>query len=136
MKFKFQMSHLKLEIGGRKLEGEGQKAAKRNPKSKIGNRQSQECYCYMVECADGTLYTGWTTNLRRRVAAHNAGRGSRYTRMHRPVKLVYFEHLPNRSEAMRREAQIKRMKRSAKLAQISNFKSQMLSPLKFSRALP
>jgi len=89
----------------------------------------------MVECADGTLYTGWTTDLRRRVAAHNAGRGSRYTRMHRPVKLVYFEHLPNRSEAMRREAQIKRMKRSAKLSQISNFKSQMLSSLKFSRAL-
>jgi putative endonuclease len=75
----------------------------------------------MVECADGTLYTGWTTNLRQRVAAHNAGRGSRYTRMHRPVKLVYFEHLPNRSEAMRREAQIKRMKRSAKLFKISNF---------------
>jgi putative endonuclease len=85
----------------------------------------KEFYCYIVECADGTLYTGWTTNLRRRVAAHNIGRGSRYTRMHRPVKLVYFEHLPNRSEAMRREAQIKRMKRSAKLAQISNFKSQI-----------
>jgi putative endonuclease len=56
------------------------------------------------------------------VAAHNAGRGSRYTRLRRPVKLVYFEHLPNRSEAMRREAQIKRMNRNAKLAKISNFK--------------
>ncbi len=76
----------------------------------------------MVECADGTLYTGWTTDLRRRVAAHNAGRGSQYTRMHRPVKLVYFEHLPNRAEAMRREAAIKRMKRSAKLFKISKFK--------------
>ena len=60
------------------------------------------------------------------MAAHNAGRGSRYTRLRRPVKLVYFEHLPNRSEAMRREVQIKRMKRSAKLriikSQISNLK--------------
>ena len=110
------MKSLESEVGGRKS-----KAANRNPKSKIRNPQSQECYCYMVECADGTLYTGWTTDLRRRVAAHNAGRGSRYTRMHRPVKLVYFEHLPNRAEAMRREAQIKRMKRSAKLL-ISNFK--------------
>jgi len=119
------MSNPRSEVGDRKSEGGGQKAANRNPKPKIHNPQSKECYCYMVECADGTLYTGWTTDLRRRVAAHNAGRGSRYTRMHRPVKLVYFEHLPNRSEAMRREAQIKRMKRSAKLAQISNFKSQV-----------
>ena len=124
------MSNLKLEVGGRKPDGGGQQVAKQNPKSKIGNQKSRECYCYMVECADGTLYTGWTTDLRRRVAAHNAGRGSRYTRMHRPVKLVYFEHLPNRSEAMRREAQIKRMKRSAKLAQISKFKSQTPSSLK------
>ena len=110
------MKSLESQDGDRKS-----KAVNRNPKSKIHNPQAKECYCYMVECADGTLYTGWTTDLRRRVAAHNAGRGSRYTRMHRPVKLVYFEHLPNRSEAMRREAQIKRMKRSAKLL-ISNFK--------------
>jgi putative endonuclease len=77
------------------------------------------CYCYIVECADGTLYTGWTTNLEQRVKAHNAGRGGRYTRLHRPVTLVYFECLPNRSEAMRRETQIKRMKRNAKLALFS-----------------
>jgi putative endonuclease len=82
------------------------------------------CYCYIVECADGTLYTGWTTNLERRVAEHNAGRGGRYTRLHRPVKLVYFEHLTNRSEAMRREAHIKRMSRRSKLARISDFKCQ------------
>src|SRR5512137_1510333 len=103
------MSNPKLEAGSRKSDGKRQKAAKQNPESKISHQKSQECYCYMVECADGTLYTGWTTDLRRRVAAHNAGRGSQYTRMHRPVKLVYFEHLPNRAEAMRREAQIKRM---------------------------
>ena len=74
------------------------------------------CYCYIVECADGTLYTGWTTHLERRVKEHNAGHGSRYTRLRRPVKLVYSEELPNRSEAMRREAKIKRMSHVAKLA--------------------
>ncbi len=86
--------------------------------------KSRECYCYIVECADGTFYTGWTTDLEKRVATHNAGRGSRYTRLRRPVKLVYFENLPNRSEAMRREVQIKRLPRPAKLKRISNFKSQ------------
>ena len=124
------MSNPKLKVGGREPDSREQRAAKQKPKSKISEQKSQECYCYMVECADGTLYTGWTTDLRRRMAAHNAGRGSRYTQMHRPVKLVYFEHLPNRSEAMRREVQIKRMKRSAKLAQISKFKSQTPSSLK------
>ena len=86
------------------------------------NQVPRDCYCYIVECSDGTFYTGWTTNLANRVATHNAGRGSRYTRLRRPVRLVYFEHLLNRSEAMRREAQIKHMSRLAKLKKISNFK--------------
>ena len=83
------------------------------------------CFCYIVECADGTFYTGWTTDLERRVAAHNAGRGSRYTRQRRPVRLVYFESLPTRAEAMRRETRIKRMSRSAKQKHISDFKLEM-----------
>jgi putative endonuclease len=91
------------------------------PRTRVQNQEPQDCYCYIVECSDGTFYTGWTTNLENRVATHNAGRGSRYTRLRRPVRLVYFEHLPNRSEAMRREAQIKRMSRLAKLKKISNF---------------
>ena len=78
-------------------------------------------YVYILECADGTLYTGWTNNLDKRVAAHNAGRGARYTRMHRPVKLVYWENYATRSLAQRREAAIKRMRRAAKLGLISNF---------------
>ena len=90
----------------------------------MSNVRGGEYYCYIVECTDGTFYTGWTTDLEKRVAAHNAGRGSRYTRLRRPVKLVYFENLPNRSEAMRREVQIKRLSRPAKLKRISNFKSQ------------
>ena len=91
-----------------------QLSAKRNPKFK-------ECYCYIVECADGTFYTGWTTDLERRIKEHNAGRGSRYTRLRRPVRLVYSERQPDRSAAMRREVQIKRMNRASKLS-IINFK--------------
>jgi putative endonuclease len=66
-------------------------------------------YVYIVECCDGTFYTGWTTDLARRLAAHNAGRGSRYTRQRRPVALKYWEQLPDRTSAQRREMEIKRM---------------------------
>lgn len=65
-------------------------------------------YVYIVRCADGTLYTGWTMDLERRVREHNAGRGARYTRQHGPVDLVYWEVLPNRSAALKREVEIKR----------------------------
>jgi putative endonuclease len=66
-----------------------------------------ECYCYIVECVDGSYYTGWTTDPLRRVETHNRGKGARYTRMHGPVRLVYVESLPDRSSAMRREREIK-----------------------------
>jgi len=72
------------------------------------------CYCYIVECADGTYYTGWTFDPERRVAAHNQGRGAKYTRMRLPVKLVYVEQQPDRSTAMKRERAIKRLKRGEK----------------------
>ncbi len=72
-------------------------------------------YVYIVECADGTLYTGWTVNVEQRVKVHNAGRGAHYTRMHRPVKLVYFEELPDRVAAQKRELEIKRWPREKKL---------------------
>jgi len=68
----------------------------------------------MVECADGTFYTGWTTDPDRRVKVHNAGRGARYTRMRRPVKLVYLESQPDRKSAMKRERAIKVMTRQKK----------------------
>lgn len=73
-------------------------------------------YVYIVECADGSLYTGWAMDVRKRVAAHNAGRGARYTRLHGPVKLVYVEACNSRASAMKREAAIKRMPRARKLA--------------------
>lgn len=76
-------------------------------------------YVYILECRDGSLYTGWTTDLEARLAAHNAGTGGRYTRSRRPVKLVYWEAVADRSTAMRREAAIKALSRSAKLKLIS-----------------
>lgn len=72
-------------------------------------------YAYIVRCADGTLYTGWTNNLDRRVAAHNAGAGAKYTAARRPVELVHFETFASKEEAMRREAAIKRLPRREKL---------------------
>ena len=71
-------------------------------------------YCYIVECADGTYYTGWAVDPERRVAVHNKGRGARYTRMRLPVKLVYVEEQPDRTAAMKREIAIKRMNRARK----------------------
>ena len=91
--------------------------------SLVPNQAPPQCFCYLVECADGTFYTGWTTNLERRLAAHNAGRGSRYTRSRRPVKLVYFESCPNRAQAMRREATLKRLSHPAKLDRVLKFKA-------------
>jgi putative endonuclease len=72
------------------------------------------CYTYIVECSDGTYYTGWTTDLERRVKTHNAGRGAKYTRLRRPVRLVYHEPQPDRSSAMKREYVIKAMGRDKK----------------------
>ena len=72
------------------------------------------CYCYIVECADGTYYTGWAIDPEKRVAMHNRGRGARYTRTRCPVKLVYVEELPDRKSAMKREIAIKRLGRMGK----------------------
>jgi len=77
------------------------------------------CYCYIVRCADNTLYTGWTTDLARRLADHNAGRGGRYTRARQPVALVYWEAWDTPAQAMQREAAIKRMSRDHKLLLIA-----------------
>ncbi|HUH98554.1 MAG TPA: GIY-YIG nuclease family protein [Anaerolineales bacterium] len=73
------------------------------------------CYCYIVECSDGTFYTGWTTDPQRRLKTHNAGRGARYTRTRRPVKLVYVEAQLDQANALRRERAIKTMTRAQKL---------------------
>lgn len=71
-------------------------------------------FCYILECSDGTYYTGWTTDPERRLRRHNAGFGSRYTRARAPVKLVYVEPQPDRLSAMRRERAIKALSRKEK----------------------
>jgi len=71
--------------------------------------------CYLLECADGTLYCGITNDLERRVARHNAGEGAKYTRSRTPVRLVYVEECADKPEALRRERAIKAMPRAAKL---------------------
>ena len=71
-------------------------------------------FVYIVECADGTYYTGWTSHVEKRLAAHNRGTGARYTRGRLPVKLVYMEELPDKRSAQRREVEIKRLDRRQK----------------------
>jgi putative endonuclease len=77
----------------------------------------------MLECADGSLYTGWTTDPQRRVKEHNAGRGALYTRWRRPVELRYLEEAPDRSSAQRRENAIKKLTRGKKLLLVENYQS-------------
>jgi len=71
-------------------------------------------YCYILQCADGTYYTGWSTDPERRLKQHNAGRGARYTRSRRPVRLMIVEEHPDISTAMKREAALKRLRRAVK----------------------
>ena len=84
-------------------------------------------YVYLLRCSDDTLYCGWTTDLEKRVAAHNSGTGAKYTRSRRPVELVYYEAYESRSEALGREWRIKRMIREEKLALIRQARHQVFS---------
>lgn len=78
-------------------------------------------YTYIVQCADGTLYTGWAVSVEKRLIAHNAGIGAKYTRNRLPVELVYFEYQENQSAAQKREAIIKKLRRQQKSALITEF---------------
>lgn len=80
-------------------------------------------FTYIVRCNDDTLYTGWTNNLPKRIAAHNDKKGAKYTKARTPVELVYFECFETREEAMSREFHIKKMTRKEKLALIHSFSS-------------
>lgn len=75
-------------------------------------------YTYLLRCADGTLYCGWTNHLEERVQIHNEGKGAKYTKCRRPVELVYYEVFETKQEAMRREVEIKRLTRREKLGLI------------------
>ncbi len=71
-------------------------------------------YVYILRCSDDTLYCGWTTDLKHRIAAHNAGTGAKYTKSRRPVEHTYYEEYENRHDALSREWHIKRMTREEK----------------------
>ena len=73
-----------------------------------------KAYMYVVECSDGSYYTGYTTDVKRRLAVHNSGKGAKYTRARLPVKLIYVEGFDSKEEAMSAEALLKRKKRPQK----------------------
>ncbi len=76
---------------------------------------------YILRCGDGSLYTGWTNDIEKRLAAHRSGKGAKYTRGRRPVTLVYLEHLPDKSSALKREAAIKHLSRPHKESLIAKY---------------
>lgn len=78
-------------------------------------------YVYILKCNDDTLYTGYTNDLERRLKVHSQGKGAKYTRCRLPVTMVYYEELPDKSSAMKRECAIKKLNRLAKLELIKNW---------------
>lgn len=85
-------------------------------------------FCYLLECADGSFYTGWTTDPARRERQHNRGVGARYTRTHAPVRLVYVESQPDRSSAMRRERALKALGHAQKKKLVEKFSPPQPKP--------
>ena len=82
-------------------------------------------YAYILECKDGTYYTGWTNNLEKRLKDHNAGKGAKYTKARLPVSLVYHEEFQTKEEAMSREYAIKHMTRTEKSELISEYEKKI-----------
>ena len=82
-------------------------------------------YTYMLKCSDGTLYTGWTNDLEKRVEAHNSGKGAKYTKARRPVELAYYEEFETKEQAMKREYAIKRLGRKEKQKLIAGKKVKL-----------
>ncbi|MBU4540898.1 MAG: GIY-YIG nuclease family protein [Acetobacterium sp.] len=84
-----------------------------------------KAYVYIVKCSDKTLYTGWTSNIDARIKVHNSGTGAKYTRGRLPVTLVYWEVLDSRSQALSREAVIKKMSKAQKISLIESYKRKI-----------
>ncbi|MDE6432958.1 MAG: GIY-YIG nuclease family protein [Lachnospiraceae bacterium] len=82
-------------------------------------------YTYIVECGDGSLYTGWTKGLKQRIKCHNEGKGAKYTRSRLPVRLVYYEVFATRQEAMKREYAVKQMERKDKLKLLNDMSEKV-----------
>lgn len=83
-------------------------------------------FIYILRCADGTFYTGWTVDLEKRLKAHNEGKGCKYTRSRCPVELEHFEKFETKRQALRREYAIKRMTRAQKLLLINNGRKKVI----------
>ncbi len=83
-------------------------------------------YTYILECKDGTYYTGWTNNLDKRLKDHNDGKGAKYTKARIPVALIYYEEFQTKEEAMSREYAIKRMTRSEKSKLVSEYREKRI----------
>ena len=79
----------------------------------------------MLKCSDGTLYTGWTNDLEKRVEAHNSGKGAKYTKARRPVELAYYEEFETKEQAMKREYAIKQLGREEKQELIAGKKVKL-----------
>ena len=85
-----------------------------------------DAFVYILECADGTYYTGWTTDVQTREKTHNSGNGAKYTRSRLPVRVIYYEQLEGKSAALKREAAIKKMTRKQKEELIMSTKKESL----------
>lgn len=83
-------------------------------------------YVYILQCLDQTLYTGMTNHLEKRIVAHNSGKGAKYTRGRTPVQLLYKEEISSKSDALKREIEIKKMTRREKLSLILDRKSKIV----------
>lgn len=84
------------------------------------NQERKKHYAYMLRCSDGSIYSGYTTDLHRREKVHNSGKGAKYTRTRLPVKLVYFEEFDNKIDAMKREYAFKQLTHKEKEEIIKN----------------
>ncbi len=95
-------------------------------------------YVYMLRCQDGSFYTGWTVDLKRRLLVHNQGKGARYTRARLPVMLVYAEELPDKSTALKREYQIKKLSHQDKegLVELYVLKNELEEAIKLVQEKP
>ncbi|MFW6000726.1 MAG: GIY-YIG nuclease family protein [Bacillota bacterium] len=83
-------------------------------KNKLKDEEIKRHFVYIVKCSDGTFYTGYTVDIKRRIKEHNSGEGAKYTRGRTPVKLIYKESFNSRSNAQKREYEIKQLSRSEK----------------------
>ena len=114
------------------IDGQAHPKAKQTKKASLTPKEvvpvAETHYMYVLTCSDQSLYTGYTNNLEKRITTHNAGKGAKYTRARRPVKLIYYETFETKQEAMSAEALFKKKTRQAKLAYIQTKKASQGGP--------